>query len=182
MTNAYQVALLVLTASCSSLVQLAPDPLGDLTRIQLTPKSAELLISDLSQPPLEQAFHAIGVFSDGARRDITQQLLWNVDNGVPGGFLTPGVFTTTNAASGHIQVIAQADAVWATADVTVRIDATIVDGAFPPSDPNLFDNTKPVMTGDPIRGPAIIYPSTSTPLFAITTTVPSGEYVAQPIS
>ncbi len=162
MTNACQVALLVLTASCSSLVQLAPDPLGDLTRIQLTPKSAELLISDLSQPPLEQAFHAIGVFSDGARRDITQQLLWNVDNGVPGGFLTPGVFTTTNAASGHIQVIAQADAVWATADVTVRIDATIVDGAFPPSDPNLFDNTKPVMTGDPIRGPEIIYPSTTT--------------------
>lgn len=162
MTNACRIALLVLTASCNSLVQLAPDPLGDLTRIQITPKSADLLISDLSQPPSEQAFHAIGVFSDGARRDITQQLLWNVDNGVPGGFLTPGVFTTTNAASGHIQVIAQADDVWATADVTVRIDATIVDGAFPPSDPNLFDDTKPVVTGDPTRGPAIIYPSATT--------------------
>ena len=162
MTKACRAALVVLIASCNSLVQLAPDPLGDLTRIQITPKAADLLISDLSQPPLEQAFHAIGVFSDGARRDITQQLLWNVDNGVPGGFLAPGVFTTTNAASGHIQVIAQADAVWATADVTVRIDATIVDSEFPPSDPNLFDNTKPVMTGDPNRGPAIIYPSTST--------------------
>jgi TolB protein len=167
MTNACSAALLVLIASCNSLVQLAPDPLGDLTRIQITPKSADLLISDLSQPPIEQTFHAIGVFSDGARRDITQQLLWNVDNGVPGGFLTPGVFTTTNAASGHIQVIAQADAVWATADVTVRIDTTIIDGAFPPSDPDLFETTKPAMTGDPTRSPASLYPSTKT-IFAQT--------------
>lgn len=151
-----------LLASCNSLVQLAPDPLGDLTRIQITPKTAELLISDLSQPPIEQSFHAIGVFSDGARRDITQQLSWNVDDGVPGGFLTPGVFTTTNGASGHVQVLAQADGVWSTADVTVRIDATIVDGAYPPSDPDLFDSTKPVVTGDPLRGPTILYPNTGT--------------------
>jgi hypothetical protein len=165
-TNARGLAVCALvalwSAGCNSLVQLAPDPLGDLTRIQISPKTADLLIGDLSQPPIVQVFHAIGVFSDGARRDITQQLRWNVDNGVPGGFLTPGEFTTTNGASGHIEVIAQADTVWATADVTVRIDATIVDGAFPPSDPDLFDTTKPMIADDPARSPAILYPSTNT--------------------
>ncbi|CAN5368842.1 hypothetical protein BH11MYX1_BH11MYX1_24050 [soil metagenome] len=161
MTNR-ALALLGLLSSCNSLIQLAPDPLGDLTRIQITPKTADLLIADLSQPPIVQAFHAVGIFSDGARRDITEQLRWNVDNGVPGGFLTPGLFTTTNAASGHVQVIAQGDTVWATAEVTVRLDATIIDGAFPPSDPDLFDNTKPVLAGDPTRSPTLLYPSTNT--------------------
>ncbi len=157
-----KAVLLVFLASCNSLVQLAPDPLGDLTRIQVTPTSASLAIEDLSQPAIAQTFHAIGIFSDGARRDITQQLTWNVDNGVLGGFPEPGVFATTNAASGHVQVIAQADTVWATAEVTISIDTTIVDGAFPPSDPNLFDDAKPVMAGDPVRSPAILYPNPGT--------------------
>lgn len=156
------VAVLLLLVGCSDLVQLEPDPLGNLVRLEVTPKSTELLITDLSQPPIQQPFRAIGVFSDGARRDVTQQIVWNVDNPLPGGFPSPGVFTTSNQAAGQVTVIALADDVWTTADVTVRIDATLVDTAFPPSDPNLFDDTgKPVVT-DPQRSPALVYPSDTT--------------------
>jgi hypothetical protein len=146
-------------AGCTGIIQLEPDPLGDLVRVEITPKASELVIRDLSQPPAEVAFRAIGVFSDGARREVTRELIWAVDNPAPGGFLDPGVFTTTNAAAGFVEVIAKADEVWATSEITVRIDATIVDGAFPPSDPNLFADAKPVVTGDPLRSPRILYPS-----------------------
>jgi len=154
--------ILLLVTSCNDLVQLAPDPLGNLVQLEITPKHSELVISDLSQPPIALGFHAIGVFSDGARRDVTQQLVWNVDNAFPGSFLDPGVYTTTNMAAGQVQVIALADDVWATADITVRIDAKLVDTAFPPSDPTLFDGAKPEMAGDPLRSPALVYPNDGT--------------------
>lgn len=154
--------LLLFVTSCNDLVQLAPDPLGDLVRLEITPKTSELVITDLAQPPIALGFHAIGVFSDGARRDVTQQLVWNVDDAFPGSFLDPGVYTTTNTAAGQVEVIALAGDVWATAEITVRIDARLVDSAFPPSDPNLFDEAKPVTVGDPIRSPALLYPNNGT--------------------
>jgi len=154
-----RIALLATLAGCTGIIQLEPDPLGDLVRVEVTPKATEVVIRDLSQPPAEVAYRAIGVFSDGARREITQQLIWAVDNPAPGGFLDPGVFTTTNQAAGFVEVIAKADDVWATSEITVRIDATIIDGAFPPSDPNLFDDAKPVVNDDPVRSPQILYPS-----------------------
>lgn len=157
-----RIAFLVFIAGCTGIIQLEPDPLGDLVRLEITPKASELVIRDLSQPPAQVAFRAIGVFSDGARREITDQLIWNVDNASPGGFLDPGVYSTSNQAAGHVEVLATADTVWATSEITVRIDATIIDGAFPPSDPNLFDNAKPVVMGDPLRSPTILYPSTAT--------------------
>jgi TolB protein len=156
-----RASVLLLLVGCNDLVQLAPDPLGNLVQLEVTPKTGELLITDLSSPPDQLAFRAIGVFSDGARRDVTQQLVWNVDNPLPGSFLDPGVYTTSNLAAGHVEVIALADEVWATSDITVRIDATLVDTAFPPSDPNLFDDAKPVMV-DPVRSPALVYPNTGT--------------------
>ena len=157
-----RVALLALLAGCTGIIQLEPDPLGDLVQLVITPKTSELVIHDLSQPPEQQAFRAIGVFSDGARRDVTQQIIWTVDNPLPGGFQDPGVYTTTNQAAGDVGVVAMADQVWATSEVTVRIDATIVDGAFPPSDPTLFDNAPPAILGDPTRSPALLYPSDGT--------------------
>jgi TolB protein len=156
------LATVVTSAGCTGVIQLEPDPLGDLVQLVITPKASELVIRDLSQPPVQQAFRAIGVFSDGARRDVTQQIVWTVDNPLPGEFLDPGVFTTTNQAAGEVGIVAMADQVWATSEVTVRIDATIVDGAFPPSDPTLFDNAKPVMLGDPTRSPQLLYPSDGT--------------------
>ena len=120
------------------------------------------MISDLSQPPIALGFHAIGVFSDGARRDVTKQLVWNVDNPLPGGFLDPGVYTTTNSAAGQVGVIALADEVWATSDITVRIDATLVDTAFPPSDPTLFDDAKPDGRAIRCAVPQLVYPNDGT--------------------
>jgi len=125
--------------ACTQVVQLAPDPLGDLVTIELTPNDATLTITDLSQAPLTLGYHAIGVFSDGSRRDITTMLDWSVDNMAPGGFLDPGTYTTSNAAAGHVAVTARSnDGVIATAALTVIVDATVIDPAYP---------------GDPARGP-----------------------------
>src|SRR3954465_7238519 len=103
------IALLTLVAGCTGVIQLEPDPLGDLVQLVVTPKTSELVIRDLSQPAVAQPFRAIGVFSDGARRDVTQQIVWTVDNPLPGGFEQPGVFTTTNAAAGEVGIVAMAD-------------------------------------------------------------------------
>jgi hypothetical protein len=145
-------------------VQLAPDPLGDLITIELTPNDATLTITDLAQAPQTLGYHAIGVFSDGSRRDITTMLNWTVDNSAPGGFLDPGTYTTSNAAAGHVAVTARSnDAVIATAALTVVVDAVVIDPSFP-GDPTLFDPSIPVIAGDPTHAPGYLYPSDGTEL------------------
>jgi WD40-like Beta Propeller Repeat len=149
--------------ACTQVVQLAPDPLGNLVSIELTPNDATLTITDLSQAPQTLGYHAIGVFSDGSRRDITTMLNWSVDNMAPGGFLDPGTYTTSNAAAGHVGVSARSnDGVIATAALTVIVDVTVIDPAYP-GDPTLFDPSIPVITGDP-NSPSYVYPSDGTEL------------------
>ncbi len=151
--------------ACTETVQLAPDPLGNLVSIELTPNEATLTITDLSEPPQMLTYHAIGVFSDGSRRDITTMLSWTVDNAAPGSFLDPGTYTTTNGAAGHIGVTARsADGVIATALLTVVVDAVVIDPAFPPSDPTLFDPANTVIAGDPTHSPGYLYPADGTEL------------------
>jgi WD40-like Beta Propeller Repeat len=149
--------------ACTQVVQLAPDPLGNLVTIELTPNDATLTITDLAQAPQSLGYHAIGVFSDGSRRDITTMLNWSVDNMAPGGFLDPGTYTTSNAAAGHVGVTARSnDGVIATAALTVIVDATVIDPAYP-GDPTLFDPSIPIITGDP-SSPSYVYPSDGTEL------------------
>ncbi|HEY1812705.1 MAG TPA: hypothetical protein VGG74_10195 [Kofleriaceae bacterium] len=149
--------------ACTENVQLAPDPLGNLVTIELSPNDATLTIDDLSQPSQTLAYHAIGVFSDGSRRDITAMLSWLVDNPAPGSFLEAGTYTTSNIAAGHVGVTARSsDGVVATAALTVVVDAVVIDPAFPPSDPDLFDPSNVVIAGDPTHAPAFVYPSDGT--------------------
>lgn len=151
--------------ACTQTVQLAPDPLGNLVSIELTPNDTTLTISDLSQPPQTLTYHAIGVFSDGSRRDITTMLDWSVDNPSPGEFLDPGTYTTSNAAAGHVGVSARSgDGVVATALLTIVVDAVVIDPAFPPSDPSLFDPANTVVAGDPTHAPGYLYPADGTEL------------------
>jgi hypothetical protein len=44
----------------------------------------------------------------------------------------------------------------------VIVNATVVDPSFPPPDPNIFQPGVPVITGDPTRSPALLYPSAGT--------------------
>lgn len=152
-------------AACTQHVQLEPDPLGDLVSIELTPPSATITITDLSEPPRTLAYQAIGVFSDGSRRDITSDLGWSVDNPAPGGFAVAGTYTTTNEAAGHVVVTARNTAgVAATALLTVAIDAIVIDTAYPPPAPSLFDGATTVIADDPTHAPAYRYPADGTEL------------------
>src|SRR5262249_1655704 len=45
---------------------------------------------------------------------------------------------------------------------TIKIDATLVDAAFPPPRANLFDPMNPVIGGEPTRSPTLIYPAEGT--------------------
>ena len=156
------MALLTIVAGCSETLQLVPDPLANLDSLEVSPADATLTITDLSQPPQSLDFHAIGRFSDGTRRDITTQIAWSVDNQAPGSFVEFGTYVTSNAAAGHIVVTATGDILTATATLTVIVDATIIDTAFPPSDPSLFAPGATLVVDDPTNSPELLYPADGT--------------------
>jgi hypothetical protein len=153
---------IALASGCTDLVQLAPDPLGNLVTLDIKPRDSEITITDLAEPPQTVVYHAIGTFSDGSRRDVTDLLTWTVDNAAPGTFLDPGTYSTTNAAAGRIVVTAAADGVVQNASITVIIDAVIVDSEYPPSDTGLFAPDNPVSNLDVLRSPQLLYPTDDT--------------------
>jgi len=117
-------------------------------------------------PALPQCVvNCVAYGADGSRRDITPNLTWAVDNPAPGGFATPGTYTTSNAAAGHIVVTARnTDGIAATARLTVAIDAIVIDTAYPPPAPSLFDGASTVIANDPTHAPAYLYPTDATEL------------------
>jgi hypothetical protein len=156
-----RLGFLIVVCACTDHVQLARDPLNGLVSLSIKPDDASLVIGDLSQPPLEQDFKAIGTFLDGTKHDVTGLVRWHVDNVYPGDFTDPGVYLTSNAASGHVLVQADGDNVSATATLTILVNATIVDTTFPPPAPDVFQPGL-VITGDPTHSPNVIYPSDGT--------------------
>ena len=161
MNRPLRLAILLALTSCTDTVQLEPDPLGDLVSLEVLPRTATITIGDLSSPPQQQLYHAIGVFSDGSRRDVTTELVWSVDNPAPGTFFNPGVYTTSNLAGGHVVVTATVDALEVRVALTVLVDIAIIDTAFPPSDPSLFDPMYPVVS-DALASPQLTYPTDGT--------------------
>src|SRR5438552_23864 len=148
---------LVAMAGCLEHVQLASDSLPGLVSIDVSPPHATLLIT-LPSSPQTVAYTALGHFADGTARDITADLTWTTDNPAPGAFATPGTYASSNAAGGHVAVRASHVAIAATAELTVRITAAIVDDGFPPPASGLFDPGTPTTT-DVMKSPAIAYPA-----------------------
>ncbi len=166
MSRRLLVALIVL-CGCTERVRLGgadASLLPGLVSLQVAPATTALAITDLSQPTQTIAYAAIGTFADGTSRDVTGLVTWTVDNPAPGAFAMPGVYRTSNAAAGRVTVIATSAPIAATATLTVAVTLAIVDAVFPPPDgaPPLFDSGLPVITADPMRSPAIVYPANDT--------------------
>jgi TolB protein len=156
------MALVVVLAGCTETVHLARDPLQHLVSLDLAPFESTIKITDLALPHHTLQFTAMGHFSDGSTRDVTPLVDWSIDNGLLGAFDHLGLFTASHEAAGHGTVTIEARGLTASTELTVIIDATVVDPAFPPPAANLFDPSIPYIIGDPTRGPTLNYPADGT--------------------
>jgi hypothetical protein len=164
MIRSHTVLLLVLS-SCTETVQLARNPLENLQSIDVTPYDSTIKITDLALPHHTLLFSAMGKFADGTKRDITALVDWKLDNGLLGSFDPsdpPGLFTASHTAAGRGTVTIEAVGLQASTALTVIIDATVIDQAFPPPAANLFDPSIPFVSGDPTRSPTLMYPADGT--------------------
>jgi hypothetical protein len=153
-------------SGCTERIQLdRPDGgLPGLVSLEVSPATTTLTIVDLAQPPQAVAYTATGTFEDGSSRDVTMEIAWTTDNDSPGAFVAAGNYHTSNAAAGHVGVIATSGTIAGTAALTVIVSLTIVDDVFPPPDgaADLFGSGLPVITADPMRSPVLVYPSNDT--------------------
>ena len=152
--------VLVAATGCIDHVDLGSDSLPGLVAIDVSPAEQTLAIALPSSPQLV-TYSAVGHFSDGGTRDITAQLVWTTDNPAPGSFTTPGTYTSSNAAGGHVVIRAAHDDVAATAALTVAITETLVDDSFPPPSSDLFGSDAQIVT-DMMKSPSIAYPVDAT--------------------
>ena len=151
-------------SGCVERVQVDADELSGLVAIAVSPGDRAVSLV-LPGSPQVIAYRATGRFSDGQQRDITDDVAWTTDNPFPGALARGGVYTTSNTAAGHVTVRASHREISATAKLTVTIRAVVVDDAFPPPAQvaDLFAAGTPAMA-DPMRSPAILYPSDATVL------------------
>ncbi|HEY5925374.1 MAG TPA: hypothetical protein VIV11_27005 [Kofleriaceae bacterium] len=154
--------LFIVLAGCTETVRLADDPLESLVSIEIAPSDSTIKITDLALPHHTLQFIAMGRFSDNTIRDITSLVEWKLDNGLLGVFDASGLFTASHAAAGYATVSIESRGLVAETKLTVIIDATIIDPAFPPPAANLFDPSIPFVTGDPLRSPMLVYPADET--------------------
>jgi Tol biopolymer transport system component len=155
-------ALLLVLGGCTETVQLARDPLVGMVALDVTPFDSTIKITDLAAAHHTLQFSAMGRFEDGTTRDITPLVEWNLDNGLLGAFDKRGLFTASHTAAGHGIVTIEARGLLASTALTVMIDATLIDPAFPPPAANLFDPSIPFVSGDPTRSPTLMYPADGT--------------------
>lgn len=156
------LALLLSLAGCTETIRLDHSALDNLSTIEVIPAAALVEITDLASPRHTLQYAAVGTFSDGSTRDITDVVTWAIDRDVLGGFDPGGLFVASHAAAGYGIIAARVNGVQAVTSLRITIDATIIDATFPPPGANLFSSTKEVVTGDPTHSPSLLYPSDGT--------------------
>ncbi len=144
-------------AGCTTTVELDPAPLDRIVALSVSPSTTELSITDLDTPRALDLV-ATGTFADGSKLDVTDLVAWTVDDPTPGGLDAPGHYVSTNAAVGHVVVHAAGGGFDASAQLVVRVNATLrVDP--PPGADAVF--AAPVAI-DPARAPVVLYPAAGT--------------------
>jgi hypothetical protein len=153
----------LMLAACTEDVQL-DTRLAGLVSVTVAPADTTLSIDGLDAQPQTVAFSATGTFSDGTTRDITSLVTWSVDNAAPGAVAAGGTYTTSDAAGGHVHVLATTSGATASAALTIVVSASLVDATFPPpgSPTTLFPPGVQPITGDAMRAPTVLYPSDGT--------------------
>lgn len=149
--------LVLMLCGCTETVELVRDPLENVASIEIFPADARVTVTDLAPPQHTLQYQAMGRLADGSTRDVTALVTWSTNNKLLGDFEGEGLFVASHLAAGRTTIEARAGALTASGALTVAIDTTIVDSAFPPPMANLFDPASLVVTGDP-NAPAMTYP------------------------
>ena len=149
---------------CLQTVSFSDNPLAGLTALAIEPTETTIQITDLAQPPTAIDYVVTGAFDDGTTRDVTALVGWSVDNAAPGKIVRAGRYETSQAAAGHVVVRAFANDIEATSAVHVIVTLTVVDSVFPPpvGAEALFSPAAPIVVGDPMRSPGLLYPAAGT--------------------
>lgn len=129
------------------------------TALSIDPPLATLVVDQTT--PRTQTFTALAKLDDGTMKAVPA--VFSVDAPAPGAIdPATGVYTTSNAAGGLVQVTAAFGGKTATASLTVVFQPVISAGTVPADVPTLFDpaQSTPVLN-DP-QAPEIVYPSTGT--------------------
>ncbi len=125
-------------------------PFAGLDTLTVSPNAAELVAGDA---PTTAAFTVQAKFKDGATRDVTSLVTWQVSP--PSMIVMNGATASaTGAAAGDAQVIAYADAVSAAAQVHVKLVKSILAPGTPPGAPQQLGGG----TDDPTLAATVVYP------------------------
>ncbi len=131
-----------------------------LMALRIDPAS-RTLIDDGVDPGETTTYTAMGVFDDGSERDLTTMVAWGLEN-ADLGTIASGLFTSAGIG-GQTHVTAAASGLVAQADLTVVLQAVVVDPNAPTDAASMFpDDTSGDVTGD--GSISIVYPSDGTML------------------
>jgi hypothetical protein len=156
-------AVAVITAACGSgsTELIGDDALPGLESLVIAPDTSRVDLDDLAITHALD-FIATGRFEDGSTRDVTALVTWATDRTDAGTFPSAGHWLGTNRAGGKSTISAHSGSIIGTAQIEIFVDVTLIDPVFPPppGGTTAFDPPTPVVTGDPTRSPAIVYPAT----------------------
>jgi hypothetical protein len=155
------VAWIVAVACGDHSTELFPDDsLPGLVELVVTPAESTIEIADLAADHAVELV-ATGRFVDGSSRDVTDLVAWASDRDDAGGFAAPGRWLASNRAAGPVAVEARSGSIAGAATIAVRMRIDVVDPVFPPPPGaiDLFDPATPVVVGDAMRSPRIVYPA-----------------------
>ncbi len=127
--------------------------IAGLKSIAVQPPNQRLVIDGAS--PATQAYSAIGTFSDGTTRDVTDQVQFQVEDATLGAFANAS-FTSNLDHGGLTNVVAVAGDALATTGLTLVMRQRIDD---PSSTVPADAAQKFTGAGDPTRAPDVVYPN-----------------------
>jgi len=142
-------AVITLAAACGPGTGSGDDA-SNITALTVAPAMATL--ESIDHAEAFQDFTVRATYMDGSFKDVTADVVWNVQPQF--GTMDGARFVTTGQVGGIATVTAAIDTAVGTAEVTINIRQTRVDPSAPPNAPDLFGSG----TLDPTRAPSVIYP------------------------
>lgn len=125
------------------------------TSITVDPPSTTLDVSGATPKTVQLVAHAQ---PSGAVITPT----WTLDNPAPGSIAANGLYTTSNAAAGVVNVTATYKGLTAQAQITVKVATDIKSGAAPANAASLFDPTGKTVVTTGANVPSLVYPVNDT--------------------
>lgn len=123
--------------------------------LAIDPPTATLVVK-VTDPPQTLQFKALATI--GSAPAFQVPAVFSVDNVIPGTISTAGLYTTSNASGGVVNVSAVYGGKTATAVLTIKLEADVTSGNVPANPATFFDPPNTVVVADPTKSPTLVYP------------------------